>query len=212
MTAMYLGIHTATAQQSICILGKTYVSETIPRNKDSGNLVLAISHLLEKQNATFSDIVALTVTTGPGHYLGIRVGITVATMLGVPFLFGQCTLASLVPAIKGLYLSILPARKGQFHVRLFRVISGKKTALTAPFILTISQLSQTLDSFKAPITLCGEIDAVMCENPFVAIVPTVVDSLHLAHDAQLRYQAHTKVPSFEENMAALKPYYGYEAV
>ncbi len=234
----YLGIHTATSQTSITLLkdGQCFTETFLRRSVETDNLVLTIDALCQRGGMDFRHVSGIAVTTGPGHYLGIRVGVTTVAMLREALqtpVFGVSTLAALLPTSgEGIYLSLLPARKGTWHACLFRVVwqppTGLEisessamlglgwgyTALTNPFLMAASALEKTLARFHGPVTVCGEIpltgfdheDFLLEQNKvLVKYVPTQVDTSRLARLAKARVEAG-------DSEAVLVPYYGYDAV
>jgi tRNA threonylcarbamoyl adenosine modification protein YeaZ len=234
----YLGIHTATSQTSLTLLkdGQCFTETCQRRSVDTDNLIVAIDKLCKKGAMDFRQLSGIAVTTGPGHYLGIRVGVTTASMLREALqkpVFGISTLEALLPtASEGIYLSLLPARKGTWHACLLRVLwqpaAGLEisessamlgagwvySALTKPFLIAETALGKTLSRFHAPITVCGEIplagfsiDEALLEQKKLRVryVPTQVDTTRLARLAQARVEAG-------DVGGVLVPYYGYEAV
>jgi hypothetical protein len=184
----------------------------------------------------FRHLAAIAVTTGPGHYLGIRVGVTTAGMLREALqkpVYGVSTLEALLPtAAEGIYLALVPARKGYWHACLLRMVwqpdatlemsessamlghGWGYSALTKPFVIAESNLGKTLGRFHAPITVCGEIPLLgfdidetllVAQKLMVRYVPTQVDTGRLAHLAKYRCEAG-------DLGGVLVPYYGYEAV
>lgn len=229
----YLGIHTATTHTALTLLtDQGFFTETfLRRSAETDNLILTIDHLCQRAAVDFRRLLGIVVTTGPGHYLGIRVGSTTVSMmhaaLQIPT-YGISTLDALLPATaQGLYWVLLPARKGSWHASLFRVIWQPEahvqisensallgqgwgyTALTAPFVIKEEALSQTLGRFQAPITVCGEISTLpqILENEKTPVryLDTRVDTARLASLAKQRHLAG--MPG-----EGLRPYYGYDAV
>ena len=233
----YLGIHTATSQTAITLLkdGQCFTETFMRRSLETDNLVVTIDALCQRGGMDFRRLSGIAVTTGPGHYLGIRVGVTTVSMLREALqtpVFGISTLDALLPTAEGIYLALLPARKGSWHACLFRVLwqppvglelsksaallglGWGYTALTKPFLIAETALKKTLERFQAPITLCGEIPPAGFDRgglvgdykkTRVKYVPTQVDTSRLARLAMSRLEAG-------DSDGVLVPYYGYEAV
>jgi tRNA threonylcarbamoyl adenosine modification protein YeaZ len=234
----YLGIHTATSQTSLTLLyeGKLFTETFQRRSSETDNLIITIDTLCQRAGMDFRDLAAIAVTTGPGHYLGIRVGVTTASMLREALqkpVYGVSTLDALLPtAAEGVYLSLLPARKGHWHACLLRVLwqpaagldmsassamlgtGWGYSTLTNSFVIAEAALGKTLGRFHAPITVCGEIplsgfdidETLLAKQKLmVRYVPTQVDTGRLAHLAKHRCDAG-------DSGGVLVPYYGYDAV
>lgn len=56
--------------------------ETLARQEKAQRLLPFIDELMQKQNKKFKDITQIEVSTGPGSFTGLRVGVSVANALG----------------------------------------------------------------------------------------------------------------------------------
>jgi tRNA threonylcarbamoyladenosine biosynthesis protein TsaB len=110
----------------------------------SARLIPEIAALLQKQQATMSDIEAIVVVSGPGSFTGIRVGLSTAKGLsdgaGIP-LIAVSRLALLANA-SGLphVLAAVDAGRGDYYVGEYRNGSSLgETLMTAEQTLTAAQ-------------------------------------------------------------------------
>jgi tRNA threonylcarbamoyladenosine biosynthesis protein TsaB len=110
----------------------------------SARLIPEIAALLQKQQATMSDIEAIVVVSGPGSFTGIRVGLSTAKGLsdgaGIP-LIAVSRLALLANA-SGLphVLAAVDAGRGDYYVGEYRDGNNLgETLMTAEQTLTAAQ-------------------------------------------------------------------------
>ncbi|NGM60345.1 tRNA (adenosine(37)-N6)-threonylcarbamoyltransferase complex dimerization subunit type 1 TsaB [Sphingobacterium sp. SGG-5] len=76
-----LQIDTATEVCSVSISASGGLIDTITAaepNEHASKLTLFIDEILRRNNASFSDIVAVAVSMGPGSYTGLRIGVSTA--------------------------------------------------------------------------------------------------------------------------------------
>jgi tRNA threonylcarbamoyladenosine biosynthesis protein TsaB len=112
--------------------------------------VPTIDWMLEAVGWTHSDLDGIGVTTGPGSFTGLRVGLSVAqglaTALGIPAV-GVSTLAALafnLAHAEGTVVPVLDARKGEVYTAQFSASAGSMSR-SAP------------DALKSPAEITDEI-------------------------------------------------------
>jgi tRNA threonylcarbamoyladenosine biosynthesis protein TsaB len=155
----------------------------------SARLIPEIAALLQKQQATMSDIEAIVVVSGPGSFTGIRVGLSTAKGLsdgaGIP-LIAVSRLALLANA-SGLphVLAAVDAGRGDYYVGEYRNGSSLgETLMTA---------EQTLTAARQPgagVLVCdesraGEASASACSalaicGPIYVQPPDAAEALRFA--------------------------------
>jgi tRNA threonylcarbamoyladenosine biosynthesis protein TsaB len=110
----------------------------------SARLIPEIAALLQKQQATMSDIEAIVVVSGPGSFTGIRVGLSTAKGLsdgaGIPLIavsrLALLAHASLLPHV----LAAVDAGRGDYYVGEYRNGNSLgETLMTAEQTLTAAQ-------------------------------------------------------------------------
>ncbi|MDD3679785.1 MAG: hypothetical protein PHX72_02955 [Candidatus Shapirobacteria bacterium] len=77
---MTLTIDTSKAPSSIVFLGNK--KRSFSSFEKSDHLLLAIANLLVKENCLLTDISAIQINSGPGSFTGLRIGLSVANLLG----------------------------------------------------------------------------------------------------------------------------------
>ncbi|MGD0367046.1 MAG: tRNA (adenosine(37)-N6)-threonylcarbamoyltransferase complex dimerization subunit type 1 TsaB [Acidobacteriaceae bacterium] len=138
----------------------TILAQTdLPGKTWSAQLLPAIRELLATHNAPIADLAAIAVTTGPGSFTGIRIGLSTAKGLAevhaTPIL-AVSRLAILVHKANA-SAAALDASRGEFYF-------GNYSA-------TPNEQLITRDQFTHPAALLGPKLAV-CEESLLAVVPT----------------------------------------
>jgi len=117
-------------------------SETIGRGH-AEVLIAMIDEALGVLDLAYKDLTRIGVTTGPGSFTGVRVGLSVARALALALdipVIGVSTLqahAAGCPA-RGAKLVTLDARRGEFYTQLF---DHDNRALAAPRLLSVKEPS-----------------------------------------------------------------------
>jgi tRNA threonylcarbamoyladenosine biosynthesis protein TsaB len=92
-----------------------------------------VAEVMAEAHAAFADLDRVGVTTGPGSFTGLRVGLAfakgVASALSIPCI-GVGSLDALAAEAPGLAAAVVDAKHGQAYWRLFR----DGTALTEPAV------------------------------------------------------------------------------
>jgi tRNA threonylcarbamoyladenosine biosynthesis protein TsaB len=121
----------------------------------SARLIPEIAALLQKQQATMSDIEAVVVVNGPGSFTGIRVGVSTAKGLsegaGIPLIavsrLALLAHASLLPHV----LAAVDAGRGDFYVGEYR--NGTSLGET---LMTAEQTVTAATQPGAGVLVCDE--------------------------------------------------------
>lgn len=124
-----LAVDTSTPTGSVAVLnGDTVLAEVAVTSQETHakRLVSAIDAILGMTGQTVADCDGFAVTTGPGSFTGLRIGISTAKGLGFASrkpVAGVSTLDALAyqfPSFPHLICPILDARKGQIYTALYR--------------------------------------------------------------------------------------------
>jgi tRNA threonylcarbamoyladenosine biosynthesis protein TsaB len=130
-----LAIDTSTPTGSVAVLeGDTVLAEVAVTSQQTHakRLVSALDATLRMTDLTIADCDGFAVTTGPGSFTGLRIG--VSTVKGLAFatkkpVTGVSTLDALVyqlPSYAHLVCPMLDARKGQVYSALYECIGHMK--------------------------------------------------------------------------------------
>ncbi len=129
----------------------------------SQTLFPIIQNVLSSARLSFSDIEAVSVSTGPGSFTGLRIGIACAKGLAEPKRLkcvGVSTLLSAAYMFKGEHAVICPvidARCSQVYCALFEVDGENITRICEDKAVMIEDLSKVLTGIDdKPIILCGD--------------------------------------------------------
>lgn len=123
-------------------------------------LLPAIEEVLSRVDLQPKDLDLIAVTTGPGSFTGLRIGIATAKglgdTLGIP-LAGVNTIDTLAlqqAAFPGLIVPLLDARKGQVYTAVYDNRAGKREQLLAYSALSpVEELKEILSPYQQIVFL-----------------------------------------------------------
>ncbi len=135
-----LGINSSTPQSSVALLLNQKVlfqTNSIENTKGSQTVLNMVDNVLTQSKLSIQDVDCFTVTTGPGSFTGLRVGISLVKgfvlVTQKPFA-GISTLKALANIVKPCsqpICSILDARKKQLYAGLYQHKNKEPEALRA---------------------------------------------------------------------------------
>lgn len=148
-----------------------------------------IDEILNEASLAISDIDRIGVTTGPGSFTGLRVGLAAAKGLGLALgcpVVGVSTfeLAFLsAPTFHGVTWVALDARRGQYYVHQFD-LKGEVGANAAPQMLDYEHIGQYMTPDVRLITNHSEINAALKPQVNVhSVIKAQLNGLILARRA-----------------------------
>src|SRR5579884_551276 len=155
-----LALDTCTEHGSIALAREGRLLEVcpLPEGWRSTTLHIQIGRLLEKQGIPAVSLDGYGVTSGPGSFTGVRVGLT--AVKGLAEIYGKSiaaisTLETIVASARqqlgsghALFAPILDARRGQFFAALYGVKNGSLQPLMEE---TVGSLHSFLDRLKAKL-------------------------------------------------------------
>jgi tRNA threonylcarbamoyl adenosine modification protein YeaZ len=124
VTETVLAIDTTGARLQMALLGDDIVDASVDEiGKGHAELLFArLDALLERNGLSYGDLTRIAVTSGPGSFTGLRVGLAAARglglTLGIPVL-GIPTLTALSLAGQGAFAVIVDARRNEAYFQLF---------------------------------------------------------------------------------------------
>ncbi|HUO58451.1 MAG TPA: tRNA (adenosine(37)-N6)-threonylcarbamoyltransferase complex dimerization subunit type 1 TsaB [bacterium] len=149
---MLAAIEVSTRISSIALLdlitGEELGECALPNDWESSvTLVPALETLLKEKDLGPADLAAVAVSTGPGSFTGIRVGIATAEGLCMPsnlLAFGISTLEGLAENLRlgemlGEALCLVDAQRGECFVGHYDIQVDQAKELTPPQILPVGQ-------------------------------------------------------------------------
>ncbi len=147
----------ALAGEFFCNVGFTHSQTAMPM----------VEALLSITGYALSNVDLLAVTTGPGSFTGLRIGISsikgMALALDKPCA-GVSTLEALaagVPGFEGYVAPVMDARRNQVYTALFRCRKGVQERLAPDRALSVEELGKTLATLDGPVMLVGD-GSVLC--------------------------------------------------
>ncbi len=145
------------AGEFFCNVGLTHSQTAMP-------MVEALLHIT---GLAAGDLDVLAVTTGPGSFTGLRIGISsikgMALALDKPCVEVSTleALAAGVPGFQGYLAPVMDARREQVYTALFRSHHGMPERLTPDAALSLEELRERLAPLDAPVMLVGD-GSVLC--------------------------------------------------
>lgn len=160
-----LGIEAATPVAGAAVVedGRILAERLVNnRRTHSINLLPMIKAVIEEAGITPKQIEAVAVSSGPGSFTGLRIGLTTAKTLAwvwqVPVV-GVSTLEALALPLSPqgqMICPILNARKNEVYASVFRGSAGQPELLTGPLALGMQELVQILGQWEGPVTFLGD--------------------------------------------------------
>jgi tRNA threonylcarbamoyladenosine biosynthesis protein TsaB len=219
-----LAIDTATQYVSLALHdGRDLLAEYAwhTPNNHTAELAPAVQTLLERAHLTTQDISAIAVTTGPGSYTGVRIGVAMAKgmaaarnlpLVGISSLD---VLASGQPYFQGGLVAVASAGRGRIIAAPYRWRKGRWESRQEPNVLDWDALIASIDGtawITGEINDAGHqaIDAARERGVPVGRVPAAFRLRRagfLAEAAWLRLRETNKVLREEFNPAVVVPIY-----
>lgn len=204
---MILGIDSSaiSAGCALCEGGKIVAEEYLnTRHTHSETLLPMVKGMLQNAGAgiTIADVERIAVTSGPGSFTGLRIGI--ATVKGLCMGAEKpCVAVSTLEAIAynfvgidGIVCACMDARCKQVYNALFRSENGVITRLCGDRAVTLESLSEELTRLEGKIILAGdgaELTDAFTENKYSLAPPA------------LRFQRGSGVCFAAANLPDVKP-------
>lgn len=119
--------------------------------------------ILKSLKLTFDDVDAFAVSTGPGSFTGVRIGVSLVK--GLAFgkgkaVIGVSALQALAENLSGISALVVPcmdARRGQVYTAVFRSDKDGLTRLTEDMAISLRELAEILKGYsEEDIYLCGD--------------------------------------------------------
>lgn len=180
-----------TASAALCeedtLLGEITLNHG---NTHSETLLPMAEFLLGQFRMKASEVGLFAVTTGPGSFTGVRIG--VATVKGLAFgtkipCAGVSALAALADRLAlsgGLICPVMNARRNQVYTALFRSADGKVQRLLPDSVMSLEALQILLTEYREPVYLCGDGYPLAMQALSVPLVP-VPENLRLPSAASV---------------------------
>lgn len=162
---LILGLDTTTLVSSAALIaGDTLLAEITQQTQKthSERLLPQIAELLALAEMDKKDLEAVAVSSGPGSFTGLRIGLATAKALAYALripIVGVSTLAALAygnPAPGGILAPMLDAQKGNIYLALYRWQGGTLTEITPPAVRSFTAALGELTQLSQPVIAMGE--------------------------------------------------------
>ncbi len=161
-----LGVESATPVAGVAVLHRDKIlAERLINNRKthSGHLLPMIRSVIEEAGIGPADIKGIAVSSGPGSFTGLRIGMstakTLAQVWGVPVV-GVSTLDALAYPLAGLANLVCPvlnARKNEVYTSVYEGSGGIINNLTGPLALKPEDLAALLSRWgDRTVTFLGD--------------------------------------------------------
>lgn len=155
------------------ILGEYFLNTGLTHSETLMPMIESVLHCVK---ARPSDIGLFAVSSGPGSFTGIRIGIASIKGLAMPFQTPCAGISSLeaiahnLEHIDCLVCAVMDARCGQVYNALFRARQGRVERLTPDRAVAIKDLAEECRTMDGPLYLAGD-GAKLCAKaePFQTI-------------------------------------------
>ena len=152
-----------TASVALCENGRVLGEYTVNNgNTHSETLLPMTESLLRFLNLSISDVDLFAVSSGPGSFTGVRIG--VATLKGLAFgskkpCIGVSTLEAMAYNLQvpnGLICPVMNARRKQVYTALFRLRGNGLERLMPDSAISVDELDRALSEYDEPVYLVGD--------------------------------------------------------
>jgi tRNA threonylcarbamoyladenosine biosynthesis protein TsaB len=160
----------ASASAALCedefLLGEFYVNI---KQTHSETLMPEIVELLGRCNVDISEIGLFAVSSGPGSFTGVRIGVSAIKGMALPRGVPCAAVSSLeaaamnLPCSAGLICAVMDARRGQFYNALFEAAGARLNRLTEDRAIGVEELAAELEKSQKNIVFVGD-GADLCYN------------------------------------------------
>jgi tRNA threonylcarbamoyladenosine biosynthesis protein TsaB len=170
---LMLSLDTATLVSTVALAteDKVIAEFTLQTTKThSEKLMPTIDMLCQFAGVQASDIEAIAVSTGPGSFTGLRIGLATAKalsyanslpLIGVPTLMG---LAYNFSSSSCLIVPVLDAQKGNVYHASYRFEQGKLNEIQAVNVMAAADLCHELEELGQSVILVGEATSIVMES------------------------------------------------
>jgi len=152
--SVLLAIDTAAPRLALAVLRGERV-ETLVEEMATGQaerLFPALAELLERAGTSYGEITRIAVTTGPGSFTGLRIGLSAARGLGLALslpVLGVPSLLALSLGVPGPSAVLLDAKRGEAY---FQSFDGPAQPMRAAALLPMAEAEALLPAGMTPIT------------------------------------------------------------
>ena len=215
-----LGIEAATPVASVGIVrDSSILAERTVNNKKthSVNLMPMIKAAIEDARLKPEDINGIAVSSGPGSFTGLRIGMAIAKTLsqawGIP-VTGISTLDVLAQSLAGhnyLICPLLNARKNEVYTGIYKSVGFDVKPLEGPLAMDVEELKNLIITFGSKFVFLGEAVPLYrkeLSKSLEDVITVAPPTTWLPRGAVLAYLGGFKLLSGEcDNYRSLLPHY-----
>lgn len=209
---MFLGLQVACDPIGFCLLDETervvYSQQQALHSSVSETLVQDIHHACQVVGSSFSKLSGICITSGPGAYTSLRIGIACANTLShlskIP-LYGVSVFEAILAPYKGmdgLYIVMIPARKQELSLAILGCDGGKVNIQHQFSVLSYAQAHRFLQRFQKKVHILTSLPEFLLPNEY-ACLPSAVSVAQLGFH---RYRSQ------ESSQYPICPVYAYDSV
>ena len=196
--SVVLAIDTAAPRLALAVLHVGERIDTLVEDMATGQaerLFPALDELLARAGLTYKDLTRIAVTTGPGSFTGLRIGLSAARglglaleipVLGIPSLFALSLTAGCDPVAV-----LLDARRGEAYVQTF---SGPGIPIRAAALLPMDEARLLVPPGAALLTSPLVDIAALARFAATADPPLYPPEATYIRDADAKPQEKFRVP------------------
>lgn len=153
------------------LLGEYYVNT---KQTHSQTLLPMVENLLRSLGKTCADFDLMAVSSGPGSFTGVRIGVSCVKGLAMPGNTRCCGVSTLEAIASGgrfldgcILCAVMDARCGQVYNALFHAEKGRLSRLCEDRALSIENLGAECFRYGSQLVLLGD-GAALCHRSFEA--------------------------------------------
>jgi len=142
-----LGIDTSTRKGILCLGkdGRVIAIEPLSERLTSEHILPALDSLLKKNGSKVKDLKGIVVSSGPGSFTGLRIGVSLAKSLTYAMkipLVGISTLdvLALSPPLKGIVCPLLKAYGDEYYAQFYERRGENFKRLSEPLFLSLEKI------------------------------------------------------------------------
>ena len=145
----------------------------------SRTLMPMVEAMLKNSDLTLNDMEAIAVSSGPGSFTGLRIGVAAAKGLAWAQDLPCCGVSTLeamarnLGVYQGYVVPAMDARRSQVYTAIFHADKGELTRVEEDMAISLAELGEKIKNFGQPVFLVGD-GATLCYNTLLEEVPGLV--------------------------------------
>jgi len=161
MTGVWLGIETTTATGGVAVMknGLLLAEECFPvRATHSEKVLPGVARLLKQAEVVPEEITGIAVSSGPGSYTGLRIGIATAQGLSAGWGIGAVSVETLRVLASSVtsdcpVLSCITARKKEVYAAVYENSSFGAAEIVPSGVYTVSDIEKRISELDSVVVV-----------------------------------------------------------